>query len=240
MAVAVARAQVRLLLAAQLGEPAQQVGLLLVQPRRDDDVDVHHEVALAVDPAGRAQPRHALAAQRAHRPGLGAGLDVQLLAAAQRRQLQRGAQGRGRHRQLDRAVQVAPSRVKTLVGHLVHLDVQVARRAAARADLALVGQPHPHAVRDAGRDAARRRCAGSAPGPSPPHCRHGSGMTSPKPRQIGHGRVVTTWPRNERCTLCTSPRPPQMSQVVGRLPGAAPEPVALGAQRRRCRRPGPG
>ena len=39
-----------------------------------------------------------------------------------------------------------------LVGHLVHLDVQVARLATARADLALVGEAHPHAVRDPGRD----------------------------------------------------------------------------------------
>ena len=61
--------------------------------------------------------------------------------------------------------------------------------------------------------------------PSPPHCRHGSGITSPKPRQLGHGREVTTWPRNERCTLCTSPRPLQMSHIVGTLPGAQPDPV---------------
>ena len=37
-------------------------------------------------------------------------------------------------------------------GLFVDLDVQVACRPAAGADLALGGQPHPHAVADAGRD----------------------------------------------------------------------------------------
>ena len=65
-------------------------------------------------------------------------------------------------------------------------------------------------------------------------------MTSPKPRQFGHGREVTTWPRNERCTLCTSPRPWQMSHMAGRVPGAQPEPLhsehstAVSTARSRC------
>jgi hypothetical protein len=40
------------------------------------------------------------------------------------------------------------------------------------------------------------------------------------------GAVVMTWPRNERCTCCTSPRPWQVSQVDGWVPGAVPWPVA--------------
>jgi hypothetical protein len=33
-----------------------------------------------------------------------------------------------------------------------------------------------------------------------------------------------TWPRNERCTVCTSPRPPQTEQVRVPVPGCAPDP----------------
>ena len=51
--------------------------------------------------------------------------------------------------------------------------------------------------------------------PSPPQRWHGSGMTSPTPPHTGHGRDVITWPSSERCTVCTSPRPPQVSQATG-------------------------
>ena len=49
-------------------------------------------------------------------------------------------------------------------------------------------------------------------------------MISPYPRQALHGRSVRISPRNERCTCCTSPRPWQVSQVIGRDPSAAPLP----------------
>ena len=60
--------------------------------------------------------------------------------------------------------------------------------------------------------------------PSPEHSRHGSGMIVPKPRQAAHGRMVRISPRNDRCTCTVSPRPPQVSQVFGLVPGAAPSP----------------
>jgi hypothetical protein len=60
--------------------------------------------------------------------------------------------------------------------------------------------------------------------PSPPHWRQGSGMTSPKPRQTGHGRAVTTWPRKDRWTDWTSPAPPQVSQVLTPVPSVVPAP----------------
>jgi len=60
--------------------------------------------------------------------------------------------------------------------------------------------------------------------PSPEHSGHGVRITLPKPLQRGHGREVITWPRNERCTCCTSPRPMQVSQVSGWVPGAQPDP----------------
>ena len=49
----------------------------------------------------------------------------------------------------------------------------------------------------------------------------------PVPAQVGHGRLVITWPRNERCTLWISPRPPQVSQVAGWVPGAVPAPAQV-------------
>ena len=68
--------------------------------------------------------------------------------------------------------------------------------------------------------------------PSPEHSKQGLTSTSPKPWQVMQGRVVMTWPRNERCTCWISPRPPQTSQV--RRPGARLGAVAVarGAQHR--------
>jgi hypothetical protein len=53
-------------------------------------------------------------------------------------------------------------------------------------------------------------------------------MVVPKPRQFGHGRIVRTSPRNERCVCVTSPRPWQISQVTGSDPAAAPDPEQVG------------
>ena len=50
-------------------------------------------------------------------------------------------------------------------------------------------------------------------------------MVSPVPRQVGQGRAVMTWPRKDRCTVCTSPAPLQVSQVSVEVPGAVPAPV---------------
>src|SRR5690606_24725696 len=61
--------------------------------------------------------------------------------------------------------------------------------------------------------------------PSPPHLRQGSGIVSPTPRQVGHGRDVMTWPRNERWTDWTSPAPPHVSQRTGFESPWVPEPV---------------
>ena len=53
-------------------------------------------------------------------------------------------------------------------------------------------------------------------------------MTVPKPPQAGQGREVITWPRNDRVTWLTSPRPPHTSQVSGWVPGAVPSPEQVG------------
>ena len=64
--------------------------------------------------------------------------------------------------------------------------------------------------------------------PSASHSGHGLRMTVPKPPQPGHGREVMTWPRNDRVTWLTSPRPLQTSQVSGWVPGAVPSPEQVG------------
>ncbi|MDQ1201019.1 hypothetical protein QE449_001637 [Rhodococcus sp. SORGH_AS303] len=61
--------------------------------------------------------------------------------------------------------------------------------------------------------------------PSPPHLRQGSGIVSPAPRQVGHGRAVMTCPRNDRWTDCTSPAPLHVSQRTGVESPLVPEPV---------------
>ena len=61
--------------------------------------------------------------------------------------------------------------------------------------------------------------------PSPEHSPQGCSMIDPSPEQRGQVRVVMTWPRKDRCTCCTSPRPRQVSQVIGYVPEAVPAPV---------------
>src|SRR5690606_40912025 len=61
--------------------------------------------------------------------------------------------------------------------------------------------------------------------PSPAHSGHGVGTTVPKPWHCGQGREVMTWPRKDRVTCETSPRPRHMSQVCAVVPGAAPSPL---------------
>ncbi len=57
-----------------------------------------------------------------------------------------------------------PCRVKTSCARDVDLDVEVAGRPAARADLALVGELHPGAGVDAGRDLDGQACGATGPG----------------------------------------------------------------------------
>ena len=64
--------------------------------------------------------------------------------------------------------------------------------------------------------------------PSPSHSGQGVRITVPCPPHCGHGREVMTWPRNERVTWLTSPRPPHTSQVSGCVPGALPSPEQVG------------
>ncbi|EUA26806.1 chaperone DnaJ 2 domain protein [Mycobacterium intracellulare] len=96
----------------------------------------------------------------------------------------------------------------------MHLDVQVTGRpppgptspwAASRTRMP---SPTPAGILTLISRRARTR-------PSPMHWWHGSGMTTPTPRQVGHGRDVITCPSRERCTVWTSPRPPHVSHGTG-------------------------
>src|SRR5580693_9005133 len=64
--------------------------------------------------------------------------------------------------------------------------------------------------------------------PSASHSGHGLRMTVPKPPQPGHGLEVIIWPMNDLVTWLTSPRPLQISQVTGCVPGAEPSPEHVG------------
>ena len=90
-------------------------------------------------------------------------VDVDDLLAVQRLDGQAGAERGGGHRHGDPAVQVVALAREHVVRPLVDLDVQVAGRAAARADLALTGQADAHLVLDAGRDLDGQRPAGADP-----------------------------------------------------------------------------
>ena len=120
---------------------------------------------------------------------------------------QRGVDHRHRHG----AVQIIAVTDEELVLLLVDLHVEVAGRPAAGADLALSGKPNPHAVADAGRDLH----ADIAPRPGP-------AVTAAAVTRVGNDLADPgadgTW------TLCTSPRPPQVSQVAGRESAWVPRP----------------
>src|SRR6185369_3137427 len=98
-----------------------------------------------------------------HGARLGAGAHVDLLLAVEGLELERRAERGGGHRQRDPAVQVVALPGEHRMLALAHLDVEVARRPAARAYLALPGQPDPHAVLDAGRNLDGDGAAGPHP-----------------------------------------------------------------------------
>jgi len=98
---------------------------------------------------GAAQVGHAVTAQHGHLTGLRPGPDVELLAAVHRLEHHGRPQRRGGHRHLDGAVQVVSPAREDRVRPLDHLDVQVSRGPAGRADLALPRQLDPGAGVDA-------------------------------------------------------------------------------------------
>ena len=132
-------------------------------------------------------------------------------------------------------MQVAAVAGERLVRLLGDLDVEVAGRAAAGADLALAGQPDAHAVLDAGRHVDGDRAAARTR-PSVPQVGHGDGICSPVPAHAVQARVVMTWPRNERCTDCDLARAAAGRAGARGRAGRAARAVARLAERPRSRR----
>src|SRR5690606_20673732 len=132
----------------------EQLALAARQVLRRFDRDL--DVGVAV--RRLAQHRHALAAQAELLAVLGAfgNLDPGL-RAVERRHLERAAECGRRHRDRRLAEQVGAIALEQLVRPDRQEDVEVARRAAAIAGLALAGEPDAGAVLDAGRDVDRKR-----------------------------------------------------------------------------------
>ena len=114
----------------------------------------------------RPLPRRWVTPERAHGQGLGglgAGRHDELAFPVEGPQLQRRPECGGRHRQLHLAVQVVAAAGVDRVGTDRHLDVEVAGRTRARADLALAGELDPGARVDTGGDPQLERAPGADP-----------------------------------------------------------------------------
>ncbi len=94
----------------------------------------------------------------------GSRADIDRLLRVERLDRDPGTQGRRRHGYRDPAVQVIALAREDVVRPFVDLHIQVAGRAAAGTDLALLSESDPHAVLHPGRDLHRE----VAPGPGPP------------------------------------------------------------------------
>ena len=158
-----------------------------------------------------AQHRHALALEAELLAGLRAVRDLHLgLAAVEGRHLELAAERRGGHRHRHAAEDVGAVALEELVRLDRQEDVEVARRPAAQARLALAGEADARAVLDAGRDVDRERALlGDAAGAAA--FGQGSSITWPRPWQVGQVRSIEKKP----CAARTRPWPSQVGQVVG-------------------------
>src|SRR6185436_3443893 len=121
--------------------------LLVVQPRRDCNVDQQPKVAVA--PA--LEHRHPAPTQNPHVPRLRSRVEVELELAVQRRDGDLAAQRCLGHRQVDRREQVVALADEARVRLDVDEHVQVAGLGAELTNMSLAADPDPLAVVDAGR-----------------------------------------------------------------------------------------
>ena len=63
--------------------------------------------------------------------------------------------------------------------------------------------------------------------PSPRQVSHGSVTSLPSPWHFGQAVTLTIWPSIVRRVVRISPRPPQLSQATGWVPGLAPLPLQV-------------
>src|SRR5574343_1134040 len=131
-----------------LVEVLEQLALVLGELDRR----LHGDVAVQVARVAGAHALDALAAQAEGLAVLRALWQVDLGLAAERRDLDGAAQRRGRHAHGHGAVQVVAVALEDVVLLDADLDVEVARRAAVHAGLAIARRADAHALVDAGRD----------------------------------------------------------------------------------------
>ena len=156
-----------------LGQLVDRLGLLGRQRRRDVD----HEPVVDVAAALAAEPRRPLAAQPLDGAVLGPARNAQALGAVQRRHLDHGAAHRLGNRQRDLDLEVLADALEHRRVRHARDHVQVAGLAAARARLALAGQPDPAAVAHAGGDVD----------PQPPHAALSAAAAAGRARILDHG-----------------------------------------------------
>jgi len=116
-------------------------------------------------------------------------------------------------------VQVVAVALEDVVLLDANLDIQIARRSAVdpRSPLPLERMRMPSSM-PAGIFTSSVLLFFTRPMPS--QVVHGSGITWPLPRQVGH----VCWIEKKPCCTRTEPWPPQLWQVFGLVPGLAPEP----------------
>src|SRR5215469_6485942 len=147
------------LLTPEFRQLLEQRFLLLVELGRR----LHRHVDDQVTAPGVVQVPHAQAIERDDLTGLRARADVQLAGAVERLNRQVRPQGRGHHRDRDRAVQIIALPLEDRVRPLDDLEEQIARRPATRADLSLARELDVGSVLDARRNPDLDGAAGAHP-----------------------------------------------------------------------------
>src|SRR2546425_5789034 len=148
-----ARVVARAVLLGDRLELAQQLALALGEADRR----FHHHVAEQVTRQVAAHALDAFAFQAEGLAGLRLGRHADVRRAVQRRDADVAAERRGAERNRHLAVQVVVVALEHRVRLDVHLDIEVAGRAAVDTGLAFAGQAHAVALVDAGRDPHRKR-----------------------------------------------------------------------------------
>ena len=111
-------------LAPNLGQPADQVDLLIIQPGGS----FHHRLHQQIAPTPTLQPRHPPALDAKHPPGLGAGRDIQILHPVQRLVLDVDPEGGLGHGEVDLVQQVVAVALEPGMRAHLHMHVQVSGR----------------------------------------------------------------------------------------------------------------
>ena len=199
----------------------EQVALLLAEAARDLDVDDDAQVAVAV----ALEARHAAAAERqCPLAGLGAGRDLELRRAVERRHLEGRAERGARRRHVEDGDEVVAVAHEALVLADRDQDVEVAGAAARLADMAAAPDSQALAVSDPGRDLHRDGAASRRRGRGRGSRAQGCVGTRPSPPHASQTTLRTICPNGVLVTACWCPAPPQRLQVSIGVPGSAPLP----------------